>query len=125
MFDFLIDHSFFRNETFHSFDTILGSTVTAAISARIQADPISISLDSGVNVTLDYLVQDGELADAIHWFKNGHPISISEDSSSELFERSHVVLTNITQADTGKYECKIMKGKEFDKDVHYLNVKGN
>ena len=70
-------------------------------------------------------MQDGGPADAIHWFKNGQPISISEDPSSELFEWSRVVLANITEADAGKYECKIVKGKEFDTDVYYLNVRGN
>ncbi|XP_074624222.1 contactin-3-like isoform X1 [Acropora palmata] len=103
---------------------LLGSTLIAAISARIQADPISISLSTGVNVTLDCLVQNGVPADSIHWFKNGQPISISEDSSSKLHERARVALRNITQADAGKYECKIVKGEEFDTDVYYLNVKG-
>ncbi|KAK2549056.1 Hemicentin-2 [Acropora cervicornis] len=100
------------------------SLCRTAISARIQADPISISLSTGVNVTLDCLVQNGVPADSIHWFKNGQPISISEDSSSKLHERARVVLRNITQADAGKYECKIVKGEEFDTDVYYLNVKG-
>ncbi|KAK2547027.1 Hemicentin-2 [Acropora cervicornis] len=103
---------------------LLGSTLIAAISARIQADPISISLSTGVNVTLDCLVQNGVPADSIHWFKNGQPISISEDSSSKLHERARVALRNITQADAGKYECKIVKREEFDTDVYYLNVKG-
>ena len=112
-------------KNFHSFDDVVGSTLIAAISARIQADPISISLSTGVNVTLDCLVQNGAPADSIHWFKNGQPISISEDSLSKLHERARVVLRNITQADAGKYECKIVKGKEFDMDVYYLNVKGD
>ena len=112
-------------KNFHSFDDIVGSTLIAAISARIQADPISISLSTGVNVTLDCLVQNGVPADSIHWFKNGQPISISEDPSSKLHERARVVLRNITQADAGKYECKIVKGEEFDTDVYYLNVKGD
>lgn len=86
---------------------------------------MSISLSTGVNVTLDCLVQNGVPADSIDWFKNGQPITISQDSSSELHERSRVVLTNITQVDAGKYECKIVKGKEFDTDVYYLNVKGD
>ncbi|XP_068669856.1 roundabout homolog 2-like [Montipora foliosa] len=101
-----------------------GSSLTVAISARIQVHPMNISLNPGVKVTLDCLVQNGGPADTIQWFKDDQPIIVRQRHSSSPRESSRLSLINITQTNAGRYECRISKGAESDTDLYYLNVEG-
>lgn len=101
---------------------VLGPSQTNAISARIHAVPMNISLNPGANLTLTCLVQHGGPADAIQWFKYDQPISIKQRSNPL---QQKISLKNITRADAGKYKCTVWKGKQTDTDVFYLQVNGN